>query len=84
MGHLPARASTIAGRRRGSRNARLVVGVLDAEVCGEEKGAEFGHKLLLRVLGASEVSVAAAIEGGGVSGRMGHLVQEYASERLIR
>ena len=62
----------------------LVVGVLDAEVCGEEKGAEFGHKLLLRVLGASEVSVAAAIEGGGVSGRMGHLVQEYASERLIR
>jgi len=62
----------------------LVVGVLDAEVCGEEKGAEFGHKLLLRVLGASEVSVAAAIEGGGVPGRMGHLVQQHAGERLIR
>ena len=61
----------------------LVVGVLDAEVCGEEEGAEFGNKLLLRVLGASEVRVAAAIEGGGVTGGMGHLMQQHAGERLI-
>ena len=61
----------------------LVIGCLDTEVCGEEEGAEFGDKLLLRVLRASEVRVASPVEGGWVTGGVGHLVQEDARERLI-
>ena len=61
----------------------LVIRALDTEVCGEEEAPEFSHKLLLRVLGTAEARVEAAIERGGVTGGMGHLMKEHAREGLI-
>ena len=62
----------------------LQIGALDTEVCGKEKASKLRDQLFLSIGRASEAGVEFTGEGGRVSGRVGHLMQQDAGERFVR